>query len=322
MSLSDRAREFDSDGEIKRSVERAQQELVSFRMVFPFDANPEAIDSMSEQDVYDPGSGQEYFFKWLEYKLRPLGGYNIGSSRVYENARSSADQFKRLLHIAVSEDLNLAEKIDADWESIPGMGGDKLIAKKIVSAYDDRVLPVFKTELLEHFFCQIIGKRSLPPTYESMSVGQRFEFLTGQLLNERERFPETSAWSIPYYGRFLHNMYPLSEKERTREQEPVSPDQLRGYGLLFTPVMHEEVVFLFSKLHEKIGFPLIMKIQQAFPDVYAIDASRKPKRIEIETLASQFDHNPADCDVIVCWENDLEQKPEGWPEVIQLRDYL
>jgi hypothetical protein len=82
------------------------------------------------------------------------------------------------------------------------------------------------------------------------------------------------------------------------------------------------MMFLFSKLHEKAGFPYITKIQAAYPDVYALDNDRTVKRIEIETYASQFDHDPKGCEYIVCWENDLESVPEDWPEIIQLKDYL
>ena len=117
-------------------------------------------------------------------------------------------------------------------------------------------------------------------------------------------------------------MFPLPPKERIRWGKPVAPQPLNKLGLLFEPQTHEEMMFLFSKMHEKIGFPYILKIQTAYPDVEALDEDRTVKKIEIETFASQFDHDPKGCDFIVCWENDLETVPEDWPEIIQLEDYL
>ena len=81
-------------------------------------------------------------------------------------------------------------------------------------------------------------------------------------------------------------------------------------------------MFLFSKLHEKIGFFYITKIQKEYPDIYAINSERAIKRLEIETYASQFNHDPKGCDFIVCWENDLEERQDDWPEIIQLKDYI
>jgi hypothetical protein len=121
--------------------------------------------------------------------------------------------------------------------------------------------------------------------------------------------------------RFLYEIYPPPRKQIVWEMLP-PPQPLSKLGLLFEPRSHEEVVFPFSKLHEKVGFPYITLLQATYPDIYALDIDRAVKRIEVEVYASQFNHDPKGCDFIVCWENDLETKPEDWPEIIQLKDHL
>jgi hypothetical protein len=53
-----------------------------------------------------------------------------------------------------------------------------------------------------------------------------------------------------------------------------------------------------------------------------MDKDRKNIRIELEVLTSQFDHDPKGCDIIICWENDVDHKPEGWKEIIALKDLI
>lgn len=201
------------------------------------------------------------------------------------------------------------------------MGGDQLIAKKIISCYDDNALNIFKQSHLEHFFNLFVGKQNLHSDFASMSPGQKYQFLTESLLNVKERTNETKDWKNAYFMRFLYEMFPPPQK-KIAWGKPVQPEPLNQLGLLFEPQSHEEMMFLFSKLHEKVGFPYITRIQAPYPDVFALDTHRTVKRIEIETFASQFDHDPKGCDFIVCWENDLETVPEDWPEIIQLKDYL
>ena len=202
------------------------------------------------------------------------------------------------------------------------MGGDRLIAKKIISCYDENVLPIFKTADLEYFFNLFVGRQKLPSNYNTMSLGEKFQFLTQTLLTVKESFVETKEWDNAYFMWFLYEMFP-PPREKILGGRPAQPEPLNKLGLLFEPQTHEEMMFLFSKTHEKIGFPYITKIQAAYPDVFALDNDRTVKRIEIETFASQFEgHDPKGCDIIVCWENDLEEVPEDWPEIIQLKDYI
>jgi hypothetical protein len=319
LSISEKAKEFDPKGARRREIDKALELLRQFRKKYPFKEDPESIDRLTPEDLFKKGG--DYFFKWIEFTLRPLGRIALGSATVYQNACNQLDDFKDLLHLAVDEKKSLAEKVDASWERISGMGGDKLIAKKIISCYDDNALHIFKTTHLEYFFDLLVGKQRLPSNYDTMSLGEKYQFLTQALLNVKLSCAETKDWDNAYFMRFLYEMYP-PPKEIISWGKPAQPQPLNKLGLLFEPQTHEEMMFLFSKIHEKIGFPYITKIQGAYPDVYALDNDRTIKRIEIETFASQFDHDPRGCDFIVCWENDLETVPEDWPEIIQLKDFL
>jgi len=319
VSISEKAKEFDLNGKYKREIDSALKLLKQFREKYPFQDDARFIDLLTPDDLFK--KGKDYFFRWIEFTLRPLGHIALGSATVYRNACNQLEDFKDLLRIAVDGEKSLAEKVDAPWERISGMGGDKHIAKKIISCYDDDVLPIFKTDDLKHFFSILVSRLKLPPNYESMTLGEKYEFFNKQLINVKESVPETKDWNTAYFTRFLYETYP-PPKEKISWGLPKPPEPLNKLGLLFEPRSHDEVMFLFSKMHEKIGFPYITKIHTAYPDVLALDNDRTVKRIEIETFASQFDHNPKGCDFIVCWENDLETVPEDWPEIIQLKDYL
>lgn len=319
VSISEKAKEFDPGGEHRREIDNARKLLIQFRKKYPFKDDPECINRLTPDNLFK--KGEDYFFRWIEFKLRTLGHIALGSATVYRNACEQLEDFKDLLRIAVDEEKSLAQRVDAPWERISGMGGEKLIAKKIISCYDDDVLPIFKTSDLEYFFNLLVGRQRLPSNYDGMSLGEKFQYLTLALINIKENFAETKEWDNAYFMWFLYEMFP-PPREKIAWGRPAEPEPLNKMGLLFGPQTHEEMMFLFSKMHEKIGFPYITKIQGAYPDVFALDNDRTVKRIEIETFASQFDHDPKGCDFIVCWENDLETVPEDWPEIIQLKDYL
>lgn len=320
MSIREKVKEFDLNGEHKREIANALELLRQFRKKYPFKDSPKSIDSLAPKELYSK-ENPEVFFKWIQFKLGPLGRIAIGSDIVYLNACDQLEDFKDLLHIAVDDEKSLAEKVDTPWKRISGMGGDQHVAKKIISCYNDNILPIFKTADLEYFFDQFLGREKLPSNYDDMSLGEKYQFLNQALIKVKESFAETKEWNNPYFTRFLYEMYP-PPREPGRWGKTIQSKPLTNLGLLFEPQTHEEVMFLFSKMHEKIGFPYITKIQEPYPDVLALDNDRTVRKIEIETLASQFNHDPKGCDFIVCWENDLETVPEDWPEVIQLKDFL
>ena len=159
MSIREKAKEFDRSQEIEKEINARLELLKEFRDKYPFKNDPDSIDKLIADDLFKVG--EDYFFKWIEHTLRPLGSITLGSAAVWRNAFKQIEEFKDLLRIAVS-DRPLAKKVDAPWDRIRGMGGDRHIAKKIISCYDDDVLPIFKTADLEHFYNEIIGGIKAP----------------------------------------------------------------------------------------------------------------------------------------------------------------
>ena len=65
------------------------------------------------------------------------------------------------------------------------------------------------------------------------------------------------------------------------------------------------VIVLFASQAERLGFEII-KIQALFPDA-TIKHGECVYKAEFEYKASGFDvhgHDPRECDIIICWEND------------------
>lgn len=71
---------------------------------------------------------------------------------------------------------------------------------------------------------------------------------------------------------------------------------------------HDEIVFLFAKIHNKIlDFESILCIRQEYPDCTALKDGQE-KYIEFEPKSSSFNHDDlSKCDYIICWEDDLEK---------------
>jgi hypothetical protein len=175
VSVSEKAKEFDLNGERRREIDNALELLKQFGKKYPFKDDPTSIDKLTPDDLYTKES-KDCFFKWIQFKLGTLGRIALGSDMVYRNACNQLEDFKDLLHIAVDGEKSLAEKVDAPWERISGMGGDKHVAKKIISCYDDNVLPIFKTEDLEYFFNLFVGRLKFPSNYDVMSLGEKYHF--------------------------------------------------------------------------------------------------------------------------------------------------
>ncbi|HLD15394.1 MAG TPA: DUF5655 domain-containing protein [Candidatus Nanoarchaeia archaeon] len=101
-------------------------------------------------------------------------------------------------------------------------------------------------------------------------------------------------------------------------------------GLVYSPINEQGVVFLFGRLLEDLNM-YIEEVKQGYPDCVARRYTGKGwKRvyIEFEYVSSNFiqhKHDPKDCDIIICWENDLnnEQKKilEGI-EIIELKSVI
>jgi hypothetical protein len=103
---------------------------------------------------------------------------------------------------------------------------------------------------------------------------------------------------------------------------PMYGPLIRSGALVYGPTNEAGVVCLFGAMAEQLGF-LVLRIQTEFPDCEAmrlVEEDRwQPVRIEFEYESRNFQkhmHDPAGCDLIVCW---VHNWPECPLEVVELR---
>jgi hypothetical protein len=117
-------------------------------------------------------------------------------------------------------------------------------------------------------------------------------------------------------------VYYPTEPKAGSARTPVYGPVVRAHGFVFGPTNENGVVCLFGAMARDLGF-LILKIQTAYPDCEAMRVlpcgRLTPVKIEFEYESRNFQthmHDPAGCDLIVCWEH-------NWPdcplEVVELR---
>ena len=115
--------------------------------------------------------------------------------------------------------------------------------------------------------------------------------------------------------------FPKKPNEEVTIGEPIDFADMTN-----APIEENGVIFLFGKLHERMGFR-IRAIRKGFPDAIGevwIKGKLYPRRIEFEYKSSNFKqhgHNPDGCDIIVCWEDDWTDRPENI-FVIELKSEL
>lgn len=335
--VRENARAFDPDFKYKKIVDKALELAKKFSERYPWRKQPQRIDSLTPEDLYNPGH-PGYFFDWIEHKLKGLGHIYIGHAGVWVNAAENIYELTRLLKIAVDDSLPLHQKIDAPWQNIKLWGGDKHIAKKIVTCfYPDTNIYGYKTSDLERF-CEIMGitetmienesNTKYGEVYDSLSMGKKYELLNDLLHNFKNSLEETRNWHNNYFMRFLYSTFKEELSPRAAQLTrglALSFKPLSKEGLLYDPRTEQEVLYIFARHHRKLGFTYIKRIQQEFPDVIALDDRGDEKRIELELFASEFEshkHPPQGCDFIVCWENDKQDVPSSWPRIIALKEAL
>jgi hypothetical protein len=96
---------------------------------------------------------------------------------------------------------------------------------------------------------------------------------------------------------------------------------LMGRSMTLEPVNEQGVVMLFGEMAKELGF-VIERVGTGFPDCIAarkVGGEWKTVRIEFEFVTSRFDHDPAGCDLVVCWEHDWKECPV---EVMELREMV
>lgn len=214
--MLEKANAYDKNGLMKREVDNALALFKEFRVKFPFAENPQSIYWLEPDKILKTNSNEiGEFFHYLVYSLNSLSNLTIQNSNVYQNIRTQIADFKTLLHVVVDKKKSLAQKVDAPWEKISGLGQDKHIAKKIIFCfnYESRaVLPIFSTPHLRHFVNRVVEAPKSETKY--YSLGQEYAHYTSELLKAKDSLPITRAWEIIYFARFLYNAYPPPDSEK------------------------------------------------------------------------------------------------------------
>lgn len=304
---------------------RARVQISQFAKRFPFRTDPRSIENLRDQDVYEKGS-KDSFFYWVEYGTFDVGHITVWGASIFENVRKNLPALRRLLQIAADDSVRLSEKVDARWDTIRGLGGDKHIPKKIIALlYPEKVLPIFKTRHFEHFASELgldlshVTKQLFKKDYEDAKLGEKFEVLNNIFVRWREQnVPGVDNLAL---ARFLYKKYPPPSLETVPDRAGV----LGSTGLLFEPENELGVVSIFSIYHRELGFPFIVKIQREFPDAIVISDDGEPVAIEFEYKASTFiqhQHEAGSCDLVVCWVNDLPKEASIGTDVFALKEKL
>ena len=119
----------------------------------------------------------------------------------------------------------------------------------------------------------------------------------------------------------------MRAKPRLRFDRPVYGPPAGRRGLAYEPVTEMQVVFVFGRVAEKLGFH-VERMQSEFPDCEAMREVEPGKwqrfRIEIEFASRNYakHKHPIDgCDMIICWIHNWPECPESL-EVIELREVV
>lgn len=301
---------------------------------YPFRTKRDLVDALKAGDFYSPGSeSRDYFFYFVEHRLRCMGAIAVGSDKPWKVAVENIEVFKSVLKTIVDDNIPLHKKIDnPDIERLRFWGGDRLIVKKIISLYYPKeVIPIFKTEHLGKAIEKLklsavasaYAREKYGKSLSDLTLGEKFEVYNTVLLKLKEKLEETRSWNNIVYAGFLYEAFQLKEGE---EEEAIAPEPVYLKPLLFTPQNELEVILVFAKYHEELGFPYILKYNPSrFPDAVVIDANRELRTVEFELNASNFrehGHDPEKVDYIICWENDLPENDPLNEKVIELKKEL
>jgi len=109
--------------------------------------------------------------------------------------------------------------------------------------------------------------------------------------------------------------------EDIMSEKSIVGDLINFRGLVYAPTNEQGVVFLFGKIAEDLNM-YIEEIKTGYPDCIGrrfVGKGWERVAIEFEFQSSNFKqhkHDPKDCNIIICWENDWKDCPL---EVIELK---
>jgi predicted transport protein len=112
------------------------------------------------------------------------------------------------------------------------------------------------------------------------------------------------------------------------EKKSIVGDLINFRGMMYSPLNEMGVVFLFGKVVEDLNM-YIEEIKPGYPDCIArrfVGKGWEEIAIEFELNAKNFlqhKHDPKQCDILVCWENDWPDCPKEYQiEIIELKSLI
>ncbi len=227
---------------------------------------------------------------------------------------------------------------DGGWTEVKKIAGIDRHPKDNEALSDDQVMSELNRVASELGRIPTWAQFAARATISADVIRKRFGGRKGTLKYYREWLEENEPSSLILADLKAHLNHeiptPLQVKtEGSLLSSPAQWQRLDGpmfgppinfRGLRHAPINEQGVVFLFGMVSRELGF-IVEAIQAAYPDCEAKRCIDKRQqrwqrvRIEFEYRSSNFrdhGHDPAVCDIIVCWEHDW---PECSLEVIELR---
>ena len=214
-SMLEKATAYDKVRSMRIEVDKAFAFLKELRQKYPFSENLRRIELLDPDKLFkiNPDEVGE-FFRLLEGSFKPLGNPTFNNSNVYRNTRLQIGEFKNLLRAAVDSRKSLAQKVDAPWEKIGGLGQDKQLAIKIIFCFNydsGTILPIFSNQHMRHFVNRVVDVPGGQAKY--FSFGQEYEHYTAELLKTKNSLPLTRDWDNLYFAVFLYKTYPPPDSD-------------------------------------------------------------------------------------------------------------
>lgn len=270
--------------------------------------------------VVRAGEGGKFFDEFIKYDVIAIGWDKIRNLHPIKN-RSELDN---IYCQAYTRDSNVARSINAGqlWSFCRDMQkGDVVLTPNPLTR--NIYIGIVKSEY--KYECKVLGdlhykhrrkvrwekevSRDLFSQEMKNSIGAlQTIFSIDKHGAEIEAVLQGRTSGVVAKGRIK---FPQKPKEEVAIGEPLDFE-----GLTNAPMEENGVIFLFGKLHERMGIR-IKAIRKGFPDAAGevwIKDRLYPRTFEFEYRSSDFNrhgHDPSKCDIIICWEHDWRGCPDN-----------
>ena len=227
---------------------------------------------------------------------------------------------------------------DGGWSEVKKLAGLERHPKDNEVLSDDQVMREFNRVASELGRIPTWAQFGARATISADVIRRRFGGLQGTLKHYRAWLEENEPGSSLLTELKVQSRHEIPPPPQDATDGTASPSAAQWQrldgptfgppidfrGLRHAPINEQGVVFLFGMVSYELGF-IVEAVHAAYPDCEAkrcVDQRQQRwqrVRIEFEYWSSNFrdhGHDPAACDVIVCWEHDW---PECPLEVIELR---